>query len=145
MDMAFSSLKSYQLTLLFSSWQIKHPWQFALAWFFVFLASMLYHYMKVLVTLVEEKIWRIKNNGSGEGMPLLGRGLAIPTSSSQMKYRLLHAILNSLTYALALLLMLVAMTYNSALFIALVLGYGVGDFIFFAEIPMNERGIGDCH
>lgn len=143
--MAFSSLSSYQLTLLFSSWNIEHPWQFVIAWFFVFLASIFYIYMKVVLSVLEEKIWRIKNNGSGEAVPLVGRGLTLPSSNSQIKLRVMHAVLNSSTYGLALLLMLVAMTYNSALFLALVLGYGVGDFIFFAEITLNERGTGDCH
>lgn len=46
-------------------------------------------------------------------------------------YRILHAILGGVSYGLAMLLMLVAMTYNPSLFLALILGYAVGDYIFF--------------
>jgi hypothetical protein len=46
--------------------------------------------------------------------------------------------------------MLVAMTYNSGLFIALVLGYGIGDFLYFSRREhslLDNNGDSDtnCH
>lgn len=69
----------------------------------------------------------------------------------KMKWRVIHALISATTYGvscpsnaifvlevltmmfsqLGLLLMLVAMTYNVLLFVALVVGYGIGDAIFF--------------
>ena len=57
--------------------------------------------------------------------------------------RILHSILAGLNYGLALLLMLVAMTYNPSLLIALIVGYAIGDFIFFAK--MRRSASLDCH
>jgi hypothetical protein len=51
--------------------------------------------------------------------------------SDDSKIRIAHAILGGISYGLAMLLMLVAMTYNPSLLLALIFGYAVGDFIFF--------------
>jgi len=64
--------------------------------------------------------------------------------------RLKHAGLNGLIYALALLLMLVGMTYNPNLFLSLTLGYITGDFFFAyhsltSNTGKNAVGQPDCH
>lgn len=56
--------------------------------------------------------------------------------------RLIHAVLSGLNYGLALLLMLVAMTYNPSLFLALVVGYALGDFVFFSR---TKNSVYECH
>ena len=56
--------------------------------------------------------------------------------------RLQHAGLSALSYCWSLLLMLVAMTYNTALFVALVIGYAVGDFIFITRMAELGRATG---
>lgn len=50
--------------------------------------------------------------------------------------RLLHAGLAGFSYFVALLLMLVAMSYNLGLLLAVIIGYAAGDFLFF------ERTVG---
>lgn len=74
---------------------------------------------------------------------------AEPVRMSVEKYfgfRLLHALLSGLNYALALLLMLVAMTYNPGLFMALVIGYAIGDFLFFSRSRLHYNTFGgECH
>ena len=61
-------------------------------------------------------------------------------------FRLLHALLSGLNYALALLSMLVAMTYNPSLFMALVIGYAIGDFLFFSRSRLHYNTSGaECH
>lgn len=47
-------------------------------------------------------------------------------------YRLEYAFRSTISYLIALLLMLVAMTYNSGLFLAVLLGNFVGDLIYAA-------------
>jgi hypothetical protein len=56
--------------------------------------------------------------------------------------RLLHALLSGLNYGIALLLMLIAMTYNPGLLLALVFGYAVGDFLFFSK---TRYSVNECH
>ena len=58
-------------------------------------------------------------------------------------FRILHAILSGLNYGIALMLMLIAMTYNPSLFLALIIGYCTGDFIFYSQMrPFNNS---ECH
>jgi hypothetical protein len=54
--------------------------------------------------------------------------------------RLTHAVMSGLSYCLALLLMLAAMTYNTSLFVALVLGYAIGDYLFYTRIASIGLG-----
>lgn len=64
------------------------------------------------------------------------------SSTRYIWLRLLHSVLSGLNYGLALLLMLLAMTYNPSIFISLISGYALGDFIFFARMrPSSES----CH
>lgn len=56
--------------------------------------------------------------------------------------RILHALLSGLNYGVALLLMLIAMTYNPGLFLALIFGYAVGDFLFFSK---TRYSVYECH
>ena len=58
--------------------------------------------------------------------------------------RLLHSILSGINYGIALTLMLIAMTFNPSLFLALVIGYSIGDFIFFVRMRPQSSGV-DCH
>jgi len=58
-------------------------------------------------------------------------------------FRILHSILSGLNYGIALILMLIAMTYNPSLFLALIVGYSVGDFIFFSQ--MRPTNFSECH
>lgn len=73
------------------------------------------------------------------------RPVAAADELSSTRYiwlRLLHSLLSGLNYGLALLLMLLAMTYNPSIFISLISGYALGDFIFFARMrPSSES----CH
>ena len=70
-----------------------------------------------------------------------------PIGWTQVK--LLHGLLTATKYGLSLILMLVAMTYNPTLFIALFVGYWVGDFVFcdnridslmHKNMPMYDNG-----
>jgi len=62
--------------------------------------------------------------------------------------RLIHAFFTAINYGLSLLLMLVAMTYNPGLFLALVVGYFFGDLLTSSElINRSIRSTADdgCH
>lgn len=64
--------------------------------------------------------------------------------STYLLLRLLHSVLSGYNYGVALVLMLIAMTFNPSLFLALVIGYAFGDFIFYARMKPRSSSI-DCH
>lgn len=64
--------------------------------------------------------------------------------SNFLLLRLLHSVLSGYNYGVALVLMLIAMTFNPSLFLALVIGYALGDFIFYAKMKPQSSSI-DCH
>mmetsp|Transcript_21135 Transcript_21135/g.30285 ORF Transcript_21135/g.30285 Transcript_21135/m.30285 type:complete len:171 (-) Transcript_21135:161-673(-) len=170
MNMTFGNIFDYKVQLLFSSWDIQTAWQFSIAWIMVFGSVILYHWMKYLLSILEDKIAvalgkrKISSGDSIENDALeptertaLYGGFNLThvysddtgVCNTLFLLRTLHAILNALTYALALLLMLVAMTYNCLLFLSLVMGYGVGDFLFCAKMfglrDGNRSNTYDCH
>lgn len=55
-------------------------------------------------------------------------------ASRFVQLRVLHSLLSGYNYGVALMLMLVAMTYHPALFLALVVGYTIGDYVFYARM-----------
>lgn len=63
--------------------------------------------------------------GGGGGRQGKGKSMRVPVGK-----RVVHAAFSAFLYAYALLLMLAAMTYNPGVFLALVVGYMVGDFFF---------------
>jgi len=62
-------------------------------------------------------------------------------------WRISHAALGAVQYALSLLLMLVVMTYNNGLFVALIVGYFVGELIFPTVFTSHKAlgGQASCH
>jgi Ctr copper transporter family len=65
-------------------------------------------------------------------------------STRYLLLRVLHSVLAGYNYGVALVLMLIAMTFNPSLFLALVVGYTFGDFMFFARMKPQSSSI-DCH
>lgn len=61
---------------------------------------------------------------------------------SDWKFSIQHALIVSFNYGLSLMLMLVAMTYNPSLFVALVFGWGLGDFFFYRRTYNLKRTMG---
>lgn len=52
--------------------------------------------------------------------------------------KLLHSFMSSLKYGLGLMLMLIAMTFNPSLFLALMIGYLIGDYIC-CDFRLNKK------
>lgn len=134
MTSTFSSWQSYRLHILFSGWDISNPWQFVLSFFAVMAAAAIYHAFECIVAHIEQNFaeYLTESNklpsdslstSSSDLKPLLQRPRG--WSVVQGSLRLLSAI----KFALALMLMLVAMTMNTSLFLALFLGYMLGVFL----------------
>lgn len=154
MDMTFTSFSDYQVSILFSSWKCETKWQFALSWFVILLAAIVYHALRYMIYLVEDNMGDAsvdsKNNESrrlvDSSNGYEGDHSSSDNTMSTGKYlsiRLFHSLLSGMTYGWALLLMLVAMTYNPSLWLALVIGYSMGDFIFFTKMRLSQ--LNDCH
>lgn len=140
--MTFTAYNEYKLQLLFSFWKINTYLDLALACSIVCLLNIFIHYLKYVTRSIKKKIkenrpaYYLLNTSVASNQLCHGRSLLaliVSTVSSlrvchtgQTNLRLQHALLS----ALSNLLMLVAMTYNSWLFLALVVGYGIGDYFF---------------
>ena len=173
MVMTFGKWSDYQVTLLFDSWDIKTKSQYVVAWFGVVLAVVCWHGLKyLLTTCVEDSIRNLvlntKTNSHDDSEYSNVNDLQSPTSSKQFSanhlllsegktnftwkkiliLRVVHAFIAACIYALALLLMLVSMTYNCGLFLALVVGYFIGDILFFMlGLPNSSANVSEheCH
>ena len=143
MSMTFSPWTEYKLTLLFDWLVIDSPFEFLITWLAVFTATILMHGLKYANLLVESSM-----SGERKDNSLFGgshdndhiffgynsykhRKSSGGGTNTQIHLRSVHSLLGATQYGLSLLLMLVAMTFNSALFVALIVGYFVGDLSFF--------------
>lgn len=129
----FSNWNSYRLNLLFSTYVIETPLQFALTWFAVVFAVIFFHFLDAVVTCMDkgmigflskdEKYHPSELNSNG-----YNQKIARPVGWTLVK--IIRGLFAALKYGLSLMLMLIAMTFNPSLFLALFIGYWVGDIIF---------------
>jgi hypothetical protein len=123
--------------------------QFLMSWISVFFLTVLYHVLRYAIIVIERSMTlhntefvqtdSTANNRSLNSLEMGVEDSLLLASGSRhgnniqwgFRMRVTHCIVAGVTYSLALFLMLVAMTYNSTLFLALVFGYGFGDFLFF--------------
>jgi hypothetical protein len=158
MVMTFGDWDDYKLKLLFEGWDIEEKWQFALSWFAVMFAVIVYHYLKCQEGKLEEHMYATMRNDQDDsnvntGLIINNRGMSVDKSGNKTqssyfkKLRVAHAVLAGILYALGLMLMLVVMTYNPSLFLAVVVGFIIGDFIFFHKRNFATLDNGDmgCH
>mmetsp|Transcript_35443 Transcript_35443/g.33632 ORF Transcript_35443/g.33632 Transcript_35443/m.33632 type:complete len:188 (-) Transcript_35443:392-955(-) len=167
MVMTFGKFTDYKLKLLFNDWDIQTVTQYIFTWFFVVFFVIFWFGLKHWTqTMVENSLRKLINqnkidkvDGSenasdsdyqlgGTRQPLLGL-MSSATLKRVFILRIIHAFMSAVIYGLALLLMLVAMTYNVGLFLALLVGYFLGDLLFFSiGIQSNYANSNlqqDCH
>ena len=153
MVMTFQSWSEYQVKILFDGWDVTEKWQFALSWFAIVFSAVGYHALRYSIESMETyreialnkeiKGGNITENlvhkhDKGAGTPLTG-DIGHSSLMSSVKYYAVHASLIALSYGISLMLMLVAMTYNPWLFIALMVGWGIGDFVFYKRTVVLRR------
>lgn len=119
MRMTFASWSSYQLKIIFNSWNVTTRWEFVIAWICVFIFSIFYHWLRYILCQVENTYFKSRLVSDGSNAHFLSMG------------RFVHSIVNAMLYGSGLFMMLIAMTYNPCLFLSLVLGYATGDYLFF--------------
>ena len=152
MSSTFSKWQSYRLHLLFSSWNITSPWEFALSFFAVMAAVVVYHFLECTLEIFEKGIIEYLQ----ESNTALFKKDRVPTateenteeSSSLLNHlqhrprgwtsvKILFGLISAMKYGLTLMLMLVAMTMNPSLFLSLFIGYLLGDFLF-CDLRLNN-------
>ena len=154
MVMTFSEWGDYKMQLIFDSWDIQTKTQYFFTWLFIVLAVVGWHGLKyVQSTIIEESIRKgaltyksnnlddieyttIKNSKLNSEKQNFSSSQVVSAESSEqlkrlMMLRLIHSFITATSYGVALLLMLVSMTYNRGLFLALIIGYFLGDLLFF--------------
>jgi Ctr copper transporter family len=131
MNMVFTDWVTYQMTLLFGEYIITTPWQFALTWFAVVLAAFLYQSFmcaeRLFDQLVAARVMDARNEKEDWKLPQSSYGL--PHGWTWL--RVAYGFLVGTRYAFGLILMMIAMTMNPNLLLALGVGYAVGGMIFY--------------
>jgi Ctr copper transporter family len=135
MSETFSDWGSYQLQLLFRGWNIDTPWQFTLTWFAILLLVACLHLLECASTSMKHSmllILRKRNKSKTSEAGDDSSDSLEPTGSRPFGWILIKMIFGTISgirYGLSLMLMLIATSYNPSIFVALVLGFFVGDFL----------------
>ena len=145
----FFDWNSSQVQILFTGWETENSWQFALTWFVVVLATMSLHYFECAYLSMKSSMVQVLTKYSAElaeadavGVMVLeeptGRVARATRPLGWQVTKLCMGLLSGMRYAMTLFLMLIAMTYNPSLFVALVFGYFLGDFVC-SDFHVNMR------
>ena len=135
----FLGWDSFQTQLLFGSFMITERWQFVLTWFAVLLSVVAFHFLQHVILSLDESMAFIIKRENRESKDIIDYSNSINLSDRSMRkirrpvgwqtVKFVHAVLSAVKYGLSLILMLVAMTFNPSLFLALVIGSAMGEYI----------------
>ncbi|KAF2071248.1 hypothetical protein CYY_007430 [Polysphondylium violaceum] len=111
--------------VLFKTWIPRTPRQFAGAWFAIFFFAIIFECEKTLRSILEKK-WekeRLEANEKDDKNSLIINGTIFKGSYPSFSYRdIVKGFLHGLELTMSYLLMLVAMTFNVALFFSVIAG-----------------------
>lgn len=128
MYMTFHGWKEYKLKIVFEGWNVTQLYQFILSCIAIILITILYKYIKYVIHNLEKQnsyIYKYNFN------KLDNRNNELVKIKLNKKIKL--TCIKTLNYGLSLMLILFSITYNPYIFSSLILGYGIGDFIFYIE------------
>lgn len=128
----FTSWSTYQLKLLFDSWNITEGWQFALTWFAVVISVVIYHFMEYFRVTLQHAMLTLLSNLQDEQADKILR------PHGWLLLKLIYGCVVACNYALSLMFVLIATTFNPSLFLALIVGYLIGGYIC-CELSIDER------
>ncbi|XP_028394554.1 high affinity copper uptake protein 1-like isoform X2 [Dendronephthya gigantea] len=149
MGMAFEFSQS--ATILFKDWDIDSTGGMVWSCIVVFLMAIFYEGFKVFREVLREKYGKPKSyNVSSNGHGAAGKG---PYDTSVYGggnrfcnwHHFLQSFLHIIQVAISYFLMLIAMTFNAWLFIAVCLGAGFGYFLFSWRISKSYDVNEHCH
>ncbi|QRV93770.1 copper transport protein CTR2 [Ceratobasidium sp. AG-Ba] len=148
--------------IVFKSWHISSKATFFLSFLAIVALGVGYEWLRRAQTILDVRIARsiskgkasVLDNPSSEETPLNPRALKQPSLSNLSPAdRISRAALYGASVFLSFFLMLVFMTYNAYLILAVVLGASLGHYIFGAQMDaeavLNSAGVGGkgmaCH
>ena len=149
MDSTFSDWNTYQVRLLFQGWDVRKRWQFALTWFLVVLAAMSLHYLECAYLSMKSSMMQVLRKYTAAlaeadcGVVMVleettDRAVRATRPHRWQRTKLCMGLLSGTRYAMTLFLMLTAMTFNPVLFVALVFGFFMGDYLC-CDFHVNMR------
>jgi hypothetical protein len=141
------------MKLLFDGWDVATQWEFGLTCIAVAFFAVIYQSLRFLVFVVEDTMHppgssystleSVERGGyrSAEAVPLTNKE-GVLSAEKYFWFRVLNSLLSAAKYGLALIIMLMAMSFNPSIIISLVAVYCLGEFIFFARMRTTSL---DCH
>ncbi|KAA1472832.1 Ctr-domain-containing protein [Dentipellis sp. KUC8613] len=119
--------------VVFQQWHISSKFTFALSFFAIIAISVGYEWLRAYQRSVDERIALALSRGKGRDRGLGGAVVPVP-----LFQRLLRAVLYGASVFISFFLMLVFMTYNAYLILAVVIGAGAGHFIFGGQMDLDS-------
>lgn len=135
MRSTFGSWSQFQLKLLFETWNITEQWQFALTWFAVVTSVVVYHLLEYALLILQHGMLALLSQSQGKEMS------AIVRPSGWLLLKMMTGFIIACKYGLSLFFMMIAMTFNPSLFLALVIGYLVGGYAC-CELKLDQKLLG---
>ena len=142
-NMYFAPWKQYQLHILFISWDVTSQGGFVLSWFAVAAAAVFQHYLDCVLKAFDTAMAKHLDKESHSDINVLNKKSAKNVVTVRPKrptgwfvVKTLRGLIGAFKYAMSLMLMLVAMTFNPSLFLALFVGYWIGD-VFLCDYRLD--------
>lgn len=128
-SMVFDNWSHFKMQLLFTTWEIQTPWQFALTWFAVFFAVITFHYLDVVSRCFSYgmKTFLSKTGDFSDMSEANNPRPNRPVGWSTVK--ILRGLIDACRYILGIFIMLIAMTLNPSLVLAIFVGYWTGSIL----------------
>ncbi|KIK98258.1 hypothetical protein PAXRUDRAFT_824055 [Paxillus rubicundulus Ve08.2h10] len=141
--------------VVFRSWHIHSNAQFVVSFFAIVLLGVLYEYLRVFQRDFDARIGAKLSKGKRSASPvsrsgtpessedvalLSGRRVKQTSVAVPMYYRVLRAVLYGASVFLSFFLMLVFMTYNAYLILAVVVGAATGHYVFGGYVDFDNAG-----
>ncbi|KAH7422324.1 hypothetical protein KP509_12G003700 [Ceratopteris richardii] len=123
-----------QATILFDGWKTTTWLSYSLSLVALFLSSIVLQYFS---NLEITNFFTGKTSSSTSFPPIEASLLGKDTSSTSLGKKLLRSGIFGVRVGIGYLLMLAAMSFNGGVFIAIVLGFAVGHFVFFKDTTLS--------
>ena len=122
MRSTFGSWSQFQLQLLFETWNITEQWQFALTWFAVVTSVVVYHLLEYALLILQHGMLALLSQSQEKESD------AIVRPNGWLILKMITSFIIACKYGLSLFFMMIAMSFNPSLFLALVIGYLIGGY-----------------
>ena len=154
--MTYCGWSDYKLKIVFEHWNVTSQGMFVLSWFAVVLMVIAHSALKYYIERLDATGDCFSPKKSAEGVAmdsnLLIDGKLDQRECFSYKFLAYRGFLAACSYGISLLLMLIAMTFQPWLLVALMIGYGIGEACFYSRTRVIRKINGsakgaciDCH